>query len=751
MKKAHTFELTIVLLIVIMACLLYLILTSRPSLNSGWEASINSTPDYILPGSDGRLYAFAGNNVTAIDSNGQVAWKFDAEQDIWKGGRGYGVGAGGSLVRYYQSVPLAAEYAGHLYLLAEKPCVEEAKKVVINNITIMDFPMDLIALSPQGEIEWKRAINETFPVSGYLQVVEGPFYPDGPAYFWYPIISGPIVSGDRLYIFHDGQEDVYDANGTLAYKLYGLSSEPVVDERGYVYAVLATPISKQSATSSIDAGAYYVNVTPSSIIAAFRPDGTQAWSLDLGESAAPISVGTGGYTDGLSRLLFANQTLYVPVQNGIVAVSTDGRVLWVRHLNDGSYTLFEPMPVDPEGNVYFRQDRSIAQICVIRPNGQAQVSPWVFNFWSGEAEPGSQTPVFLEGHDGIVYGTGSTTYMSPDQFNETYRAGYFDPGHVTAYDLAKNRTLWTFTIPAEDTHALLLTPDNYELIHIQGLGLDIRPDNAGAYTSITQNRVIYVYPGQNVTYVTYEYTIHEDPIVLNQSRGMYVRALYALDNSGRLLWKEPIGSIKQAVVSNDTLYYSTWDGQMGGGASIAGGIAIIASLYLVLRFVAVGAVSRARAVLHVNENRNALMEYIEANPGSTAREITKGLPMNMGTLRYHLLILSMNHKITSHQDGDKYVRYFKNAGTYTREELMLLSLARREPVRKILETLSKNPGMTGTELSKALGVSTTAVYRHLNLLSERQIVGRELERESGPGYRVREEYLPYVERMIRGQ
>lgn len=760
MKKAHAFESAIVLLIVILACLLYIVVVPKPSHVGDWESSINGTPDYILPGSDGILYVFTGNNITAIDSKGKLSWKFNLSpgNDMWNGGPGDGIDAG-YMIRHYQSSPQAVEQAGILYLLVRKPLdIDDARKACADNSkTTIDFPMGLMAISSQGEIKWERAINDSMPIAGFRSAVTEQDVKDRPAFLTYTGISSLTACDGRLYIFHDGQEDVLDTNGTLLYTLHSLSSMAVVDDRRYVYAVLAAPSTgDQQIQSSLNMGKFpsihlrysdYPNLTPSSTIAAFKPDGTKAWNIDIRESASPISTNTGEYTDNMSRLIYANHTLYVPVQKGVAAVSTDGLALWVRHLTDDWCTIFDTMPVDPAGNVYFQQFLDATYILTISPDGQVRSNARAFT-WMGEAEPGSKTPVFIDGKDGIIFGTDGTTYMSPDQFNETYKSGHFYPGQVTAYDLANDRTLWTFTIPAEDTQAIPLTPDNYDEVANHGLGLFLLPNYAGAYTSITQHRIIEVHKGRNVTYVSYEYTIHEDPIVLNKSRGMYIRELYALDNHGRLLWKEPVGPIKQAAVSNDTIYYSTWEGQMGGGGSIAGGIAFFATLYLFIRFIAVGAVSRARNVLHINENRNDLIDHISNNPGSTAMEISRSLKMNLGTLRYHLLILSVNHKIVVHKDGDKYVRYFNNSGTYTAEERTLLSLMRREPIRRTLAMLVEKQGLSGTELSKELGVSDTAVYRHVNLLVERGIVTRELQGDRGFVYSIKAEHVQYLAGLI---
>ena len=76
--------------------------------------------------------------------------------------------------------------------------------------------------------------------------------------------------------------------------------------------------------------------------------------------------------------------------------------------------------------------------------------------------------------------------------------------------------------------------------------------------------------------------------------------------------------------------------------------------------------------------------------------------MNMGTVRYHLMILSINHRITSYKADDKYVRYFTNAGSYTLEQQLIVSLIRREGIKKVLGTLLEKPGISNLELAEEL-------------------------------------------------
>lgn len=764
MKKAHLFELVITLLIVILVCLLY-ILTVWHAPETGWESSGNGTLDYMFVGSNDTLYTFSGSQIAAFGSDGSPVWKLDVPQRWTVVNHMAAVGYNGkemALDKTYTR-PAAAERDGHLYVYLVQRLSSGELSVVSNyqpGIT-PDFirsHAEIMAVSPTGQVEWEAPIDGRISTDDLRNNGYSGFSGDD------TVLSGDIadlkVCGDRLYSYHDGREDVFATNGTLLYTIYSVSGPVTVNESGFAYAIMTAgdlekwPQNDRNAILHRTVLVQYDrllsgHIQPSSIVGAFDSDGAMIWTSDIGETAARIPSALDSYPGFVSMPVDLKGTLYVQVHNGLAALSTDGKVLWIRHLAGGSYVPFELMPLDSRGNFYFNSIEGPGDaynLDSIGPDGQVSPNPLTFR-WN-MADQASKVPVLVTGSDGILYTADNQGEMSRDRFNRTYFSRDFQPGSITACDLAVNRTLWTFDVPEADAHAISLTPDNYDKIVSQGRAPEIVSEDTAAYTNIMQYRTVDVYPGRNVTYLNYEYTIYEDPVVFDRSRGIYVRELYALDNKGRLLWKKPVGSIKQAAVSNDTIFYSTWDGRMGGGsASLAAGIAFVAVLYLFLRVIVVGSVSRAKSRLHINENRNALLEYVAANPGSTAMEISKGLRMNLGTLRYHLLILSVNHKIVTHQDGDKYVRYFKNSGAYTQEERTLLSLLRREPVRKTLEALARKPGLSGIELSRELGISDTAAYRHVSLLVERGLVAREMQADRGYVYMIVPEYRLLLEQI----
>jgi predicted transcriptional regulator len=139
-----------------------------------------------------------------------------------------------------------------------------------------------------------------------------------------------------------------------------------------------------------------------------------------------------------------------------------------------------------------------------------------------------------------------------------------------------------------------------------------------------------------------------------------------------------------------------------------------------------------------------VLRYVTEHPGATAPDMVKGLGMNMGTLRYHLFILTLNHKVVTHQEDDKYLRYFRNAGAYSEVERTMLSLMRREPLRRVLCVLAEKPGLTGSQLAEELNVSATAANRHISLLAEKGVILRSPNDDRGHVYSIKAEYREYL-------
>jgi predicted transcriptional regulator len=142
-----------------------------------------------------------------------------------------------------------------------------------------------------------------------------------------------------------------------------------------------------------------------------------------------------------------------------------------------------------------------------------------------------------------------------------------------------------------------------------------------------------------------------------------------------------------------------------------------------------GTVARAQDRLEYNENRHRVYNFLVDMPGVTASDIANGLGMNLGTVRYHLLILTHNRKIITHKDESKFHRYFNNSGSYTDDEMALLSLIRRKPLQKIVDALMEQRKLSGPDLAKRLSISEKSIYKHIIKLWEEDILEKLTEND----------------------
>lgn len=147
---------------------------------------------------------------------------------------------------------------------------------------------------------------------------------------------------------------------------------------------------------------------------------------------------------------------------------------------------------------------------------------------------------------------------------------------------------------------------------------------------------------------------------------------------------------------------------------------------------------------HRNANRDKIMKLIEEQPGFTLYDIKRTLNLNVGTVRYHLLILSLNQNLTSFDDGSKYVRYFKNSNTFTDNQKMVISMLRRSHVKEILKTVLANPGIQNIDMAAELGIHEGTVSRCMRMLTARGIVVKASANGEKAVYKIVEKYKPLV-------
>jgi predicted transcriptional regulator len=429
------------------------------------------------------------------------------------------------------------------------------------------------------------------------------------------------------------------------------------------------------------------------------------------------------------------------VDSGVIALDTNGMVKWsVRP--GGSFKLYRHMPIDEGGNLYLVYDdghmsQGETWLYMVSDGGEKIIGPRKYSeLYDGTSHPAAR--------NGVVY------YILARNIDYDLPAENMPYAIVTAYDIRNGTILWAYKIAPGPEHEMVITannskevtdfvdPDEYADI-LLGTNMSVVPALGQA------NEVAFagVYPAGDRIYIHFRAIKYEFPVTFNVSRAFYASNIFVLSGSGQPFQRIDTGSLVTAVtVNNSTFYYSTIGGKvmgsMGSAPGIVAGIVLLATMAMATKMLLAGAVARARSRLNKNENRNLTMAYIRDHPGSTLYEISRGMGMNLGTIRYHVFILGMNHKITSFNDG-KFIRHFPNSNCYTGDEQLIISLLRREPMKVIIRTVRAWPGLTNSEIARATGQNNSAISKLLKELCVKCILVRD-DADGSSSYRINEKY-----------
>ena len=720
MKRGELFEAALALLLILLAFTLCLAILSGGSYEE-WAISgpVAHTGFWVYdnmyaPG-NGVLYTVDGSSVFAIGPDGKVIWSLpipdkyniNNKNEKWTG-------------------MAAAADGGDFYIIVGPGNQPERG--------------ELLAISSNGTPRWIAPL--TFSLDQYDNTQPGLLVKDG-----------------IIYLHHYRNEIILDENGSVILNLYGVYDPATID----------------------DAGNMYVYARDNGTIEAYGRDGARLWSHARGEYN--VSILSYYFKE---QPTYLNGILYVWLNNGVMALDTGGGKRWVKEYPDEITIADYYTPFDGQGNLYLvhinnrneAEDRSnLSYISMVRPDGS-------------EVSGARHTGPYLT----LVKGLADGTYFqlvprAPEGLDDTLNADYYkDPGTVE-YVLKQSRGTWksprtleqldTFTVRAVNLSSdgelwsttLPLFPHTV-VIDKSTIG-SVMPPYLDLGYAASENRVgpeewykdnglpdgsgligswadLELMPGKNVTYVSLWTLNYEVPTFYGKARAAYSGGIYALDKGGKLLWARPTGArVTDMKESNGTIYYGTDDGKLSAArVNIAAGAVLSAFFYLFIRFFLAGAVARARGRLDGNENRNIVMRFIAENPGSGLYDISKGLGMNMGTVRYHLLILGINHRIASFRPDDKHVRYFANQGAYRPDERSIISLMRRDAVRRTLGALLKNPGLSNRELSRELNMLDSATARYMKELVERGIVENNPSPEGRTSYVIRGEYREKIALLL---
>jgi predicted transcriptional regulator len=774
MDRGRMFEATMVLLLLALCALLFVAMTagSAPAASEQWKISSISPTAYTYAGDDGRLFIFDGNDVYAI-SDGTLLWKYSVPAEWTVINEFYDVGEYPFVRQFYRG-PVFCSDDDVLYLYAR--------------------PNDRLngMWSPDGiRRAWGDAWNESMSAEKLMAIADGKLLweqqlPKGTHEynsFWSTGFDDVSIYADgaMLYVYHSGNLSVMGTDGTRLWSIGGLSCPPAVNESGYVYGVTATDtvIDKKYELP------YPGYTAPSGIVEAYYPDGSLFWQLDLGEPARRPVIYPGFGREHQTLPLYDNGVLYVPLSDGMAALAGNGTALWTCKINS-SLTMYEKMPFDAEGNVYLADDNR-NYVTVYPPADIDRVfldyNPPADRKIYAVGADGSYTSVNesykgllpIAALNGVAYYVTSAQY-DPDRpsldrllgwrieatslkTGDVLWSRYLEPGKASQTMVNESNVRWIFYDDTTQAKSRAYIDWHPTAWRDQSLQLRVCGDATQIEALPRGNTVYFSYYSLNYEYPTNYETM--GPIwlqrypgdlemidvtgrpyfaIINRSRCAYASGILALGNDGRLLWQTPTGScVTGMAANNSTIFYGTRNGGLAAmNSGIAAGFAILAAVYVFLRFFLVGTVARARSRLEQNKNRNDVLRLIKERPGSTMREISRELDMNIGTMRYHLLILAINHKIKEHRDG-KYVRYFAGSSTYTSEELEIISLLRREPVRRLMAAIRGKPGISNGELAEALGLSEAAISNYMRELSGRGFVDKEPTKDGHVAYFIKRE------------
>lgn len=745
MRKPYLFEALVLLLLILLLVVLYVTITSTPQNVTGWTFQGTDRVQYMTIGENDTLYAFRSSGIYAIDRDGNLDWDFHVPQqwkilNTWERPV-YSDGTSG-LSRTVESYPVSDASAGSLYVFALPNVTADSLKLQYyqNRSPYIALDSAVLSISQDGKLQWELPITLMVPSADVLSITD----------ISQLVLTRPVAiqaSGDRVYVFHDYTETVVGKDGKVLFELADVSRPASVDEEGHIFTVKAVKPTLSASTLQPGEHAFSPEsdpgyMIPSGIVEGYDQTGQLLWSKDVQENVAPQYIAEDIWSDFNCLPIYKNGTLYVPLDNGIVALDNMGRTKWWKYIPGGPYVMFELMPVDDQGNVYMRSistASATSNLIVIGPDGWSHYAPAVYTSRYGNL-------LHTAAANGIVYNIDRTA------FGQVYSLSDLQTLSVTAYDVKNSTVLWSSSLPLQTTTEVVLNSSNVDSI-LRGMASNIpasysNPSVRGRLTAVGLPE-ISIYPGSDVVYVSFRSTNYEAPLVLNQSRAMFSSGIYAIDANGKIVWQKPLSApVTSATANNSTIYYTTGDGKVFGTKvnTVVYGIAALAAAAVILKFFVFGTVTRARNRLDKNDNRNAVLQYIVRNPGCTAVDVGKDMGLNVGTIRYHLLILTINHKIVEHKD-DKYLRYFTNSNSYSIAERTVISLMKREPMWRVLNALSERPGLSNVEIARELNISTGAASRHMTELFQKGIVTKTPMGDRGFAYAIKDEYKEYVVRM----
>lgn len=122
-----------------------------------------------------------------------------------------------------------------------------------------------------------------------------------------------------------------------------------------------------------------------------------------------------------------------------------------------------------------------------------------------------------------------------------------------------------------------------------------------------------------------------------------------------------------------------------------------------------------------NRRRERIYAYVQSNPGSTVRDISRDEDINIGSVKYHIYQLDMAKRIVPKRIG-KFLRLFQNSNTYSDKEKLVLSAFKNETGKSILFYIKDNPGVTNKQIADRFYIKESSAHWYMDSFLQDRLV-----------------------------
>jgi len=123
------------------------------------------------------------------------------------------------------------------------------------------------------------------------------------------------------------------------------------------------------------------------------------------------------------------------------------------------------------------------------------------------------------------------------------------------------------------------------------------------------------------------------------------------------------------------------------------------------------------------ENRRLIFNYVQNNPGTHLRKISRDLDIYLSTLRYHLDYLENKGTIISQTENNLKIYFTSRKLNF--KERNLTPLLQQKRFRDIILVVVDSSGSTSSQIADKLSLKPSTISKYMNILEGRGIIYHE--------------------------